>query len=199
MSVEALHELLVVRLKEVRMASPGVQDRLARRAWEMVQRDVPWYVVLSATRISAGPGQDDSGCQMPGGIASGEPEAEAVATTAEDQTHLNDAGEPARRQVDERDLAMEPAPPLRHEVGRYERERLSANTRQAIRMARHARRWHEIRKMRSVLMNIDQAYLKRMLGAESDTLNQEINTLLRSWAPLVRDRHAGGRDQRRHR
>jgi len=48
-------------------------------------------------------------------------------------------------------------------------------------------------------MNIDQGYLKRMLGAESDTLNQEINALLRSWAPLVRERQQSGRGARRRR
>ena len=99
--------------------------------------------------------------------------------------------------VDPQDLAREAPLPLRREVGRYERERLSSATRQAIRMAHHAKRWHEIRKMRNVLMGIDQAYLKRMLGDESEALSQEINALLRSWAPLVRERQ--GRPMRRRR
>jgi hypothetical protein len=97
--------------------------------------------------------------------------------------------------LDPRDLAAGPHPPIPHE--NYERDRLSANTRHALRLARHARRWHEIRKMRNVLMNIDQGHLQRILGSESEILSQEINALLRSWAPLVRDRQHGKLTRRR--
>jgi len=65
-----------------------------------------------------------------------------------------------------------------------ERERLQQKTVSAIRAARCSRGRHEIKKTRSVLMKIDQRALRHRLGREGDELCREINTILRSMAPL---------------
>ncbi|HET6382071.1 MAG TPA: hypothetical protein VFJ58_01660 [Armatimonadota bacterium] len=191
-------ELLAIRLREMRDAPPEEQERLGRMAWRMTLRDVPWRVVLAAIRTEFGASREPEALHVE--LLSGAASSDTLKPSGY-QSNRKSAEYPPERpfELDPRDLSPGTPPALRHEVGRYERERLSSNTRQAIRMARHARRWHEIRKMRSVLMNIDQGYLKRMLGAESDTLNQEINALLRSWAPLVRERQQSGRGARRRR
>lgn len=217
MAYDDFASLLTTRLRHVRAANPDQQRILTERAWDLVQRKIPWSVVLAATRASANelgiedlsdPGlsapalsdpsviEADGESVAPGGALAGREDAEAAPLRLPPAFE----GPPdAFSRIDPRDLAQLPPPPLRREAGRFEREQLSANTRQAIRMGRQARRWHEIRKMRNVLMNIDQGYLKRMLGAESDALNQEINALLRSWAPLVREQQHGGRPTRRRR
>jgi len=69
-------------------------------------------------------------------------------------------------------------------VKRMERERLQQKTVAAIRAARCSRGRHEIKKTRSVLMKIDQRALRHRLGREGDELCREINTILRSMAPL---------------
>lgn len=203
MSQSDLRELLSIRLRKFRSLEEEEQERLGQRAWEMVQKDVEWPIVLAATRAacSALPEDEDTPSLM-GHDRSPRHNAPAERDDAKaDQFSQWSSNEQSDRwaALSGGDLAATPPPPVRHEVGRYERERLSSNTRQAIRMARHARRWHEIRKMRNVLLNIDQAYLKRMLGTESDALSGEINALLRSWAPLVKDRQGGGRAGRRRR
>jgi hypothetical protein len=77
-------------------------------------------------------------------------------------------------------------PPLvrGNDVKRAERERLQQKTVAAIREARRSRGRHEIKKTRSVLMRIDQRELRHHLGREGDELCQQINTILRSMAPL---------------
>jgi hypothetical protein len=71
-----------------------------------------------------------------------------------------------------------------NDVKRMERERLQQKTVAAIRAARCSRGRHEIKKTRSVLMKIDQRALRHRLGREGDELCREINTILRSMAPL---------------
>ena len=216
MTCEELQGVLQVRLREMRALDEDEQKRLARTAWEMVQRGVPWHVILASTRggattpsleIGAGAGlSEETASDLPATRGGTDGYSKIDTGTEDPGFRVDDIGVEdicrsghVRPGPEQEDLALEPPPPLRHEVGRYERDRLAANTRQAIRMARHARRWHEIRKMRNVLLSIDQGYLKRMLGSESDSLNQEINALLRSWAPLVRDRPPASRGPRRRR
>jgi hypothetical protein len=70
------------------------------------------------------------------------------------------------------------------DVKRAERERLEQATLAAIRDARRSRGRHEIKKTRNVLMKIDQRELRQRLGREGDELCREINSILRSVAPL---------------
>lgn len=71
-----------------------------------------------------------------------------------------------------------------NDVKRMERERLTQRVVGAIREARRSRGRHEIKKTRSALMKIDQRELRRRLGREGDELCREINTILRSMAPM---------------
>lgn len=71
-----------------------------------------------------------------------------------------------------------------NDVKRMERERLAQRVVAAIREARRSRGRHEIKKTRNALMKIDQRELRRRLGREGDDLCREINTILRSMAPM---------------
>jgi hypothetical protein len=71
-----------------------------------------------------------------------------------------------------------------NDVNRTERERLQQKTVAAIREARRSHGRHEIKKTRNRLMKIDQRELRHRLGREGDELCREINTILRSMAPL---------------
>jgi hypothetical protein len=71
-----------------------------------------------------------------------------------------------------------------NDVKRSERERLQQKTVSAIREARRSRGRHEVKKTRNTLMKIDQRELRRHLGREGDELCREINTILRTMAPL---------------
>jgi hypothetical protein len=71
-----------------------------------------------------------------------------------------------------------------NDVKRTERERLQQKTVAAIREARGSHGRHEIKKTRNRLMKIDQRELRHRLGREGDELCREINTILRSMAPL---------------
>jgi hypothetical protein len=71
-----------------------------------------------------------------------------------------------------------------NDVKRTERERLQQKTISAIREARRSRGRHEIKKTRNMLMKIDQRELRHRLGREGDDLCREINTILRTMAPL---------------
>lgn len=70
-----------------------------------------------------------------------------------------------------------------NDVKRTERERLQQKTVTAIREARRSRGRHEVKKTRNMLMKIDQRELRR-LGREGDELCREINTILRTMAPM---------------
>ena len=72
----------------------------------------------------------------------------------------------------------------RRERKREERERLQANTLHLIREARQARGRHEVKKTRNSLLKLDQRELRRLLGREGDDLCRQINTWLRSTAPM---------------
>ena len=67
---------------------------------------------------------------------------------------------------------------------REERDRLQMNTLRLIREARQARGRHEVKKTRNMLLKVDQRELRRLLGSEGDDLCRQINTWLRSTAPM---------------
>lgn len=72
----------------------------------------------------------------------------------------------------------------RRERKREERDRLQMNTLRLIREARQARGRHEVKKTRNMLLKVDQRELRRLLGSEGDDLCRQINTWLRSTAPM---------------
>lgn len=73
---------------------------------------------------------------------------------------------------------------FRRERKREERERMQANVHTLLREARLAHARHEVKKTRNMLLKIDQRELRRMLGKEGDDLCRQINTWLRSTAPM---------------
>jgi len=116
-----------------------------------------------------------------------------VRSTAEVLADLEEADkDPVMERPDVRRFMEENAAPRRAGSGvfrgsdgqRTERERLQQKTVAAIREARRSRGRHEIKKTRSRLMKIDQRELRHRLGREGDELCREINTILRSMAPL---------------
>ena len=72
----------------------------------------------------------------------------------------------------------------RRERRREERDQLQMNTWRLIREARQARGRHEVKKTRNMLLKVDQRALRRMLGREGDDMCRQINTWLRSTAPM---------------
>jgi hypothetical protein len=72
----------------------------------------------------------------------------------------------------------------RSERRREERDRLQVNTLRLIREARQARGRHEVKKTRNLLLKVDQRELRRALGREGEDLCRQINTWLRSTAPM---------------
>lgn len=91
------------------------------------------------------------------------------------------------RRFMEENAAVHPSPThynQRRERKREERDRLQVNTLRLIREARQARGRHEVKKTRSMLLKVDQRELRRMLGREGDDLCRQINTWLRSTAPM---------------
>lgn len=73
---------------------------------------------------------------------------------------------------------------LRRERKREEREQLQAHATRLLREARQARGRHEVKKTRNSLLKLDQRELRRTLGREGDDLCRQINTWLRSTAPM---------------
>lgn len=71
-----------------------------------------------------------------------------------------------------------------NDVKRTERERLQQKTVAAIREARRSHGRHEMKKTRNRLMKIDQRELRHRLGREGDELCREINSILRTMAPM---------------
>lgn len=120
--------------------------------------------------------------------------AAALTSTAEvlrdfEQSELSDQNpfnrEQVRRFVEAHALVEPPAHPAqRSERKREERERLHHHATLLLREARQARGRHEIKKMRNLLLKLDQRELRRVLGRSGDDLCRQINVWLRGTAPL---------------
>ena len=72
----------------------------------------------------------------------------------------------------------------RKEAKSAEREALLQHTRRLIREAKAAKQPYERKKLRRVLMSIDQAYLRRVLGKDAVELCMQINEFLRDCRDL---------------
>jgi hypothetical protein len=93
--------------------------------------------------------------------------------------------EHVRRFIEQNAVPDAPARYHQHrERKREERDRLQMNTMRLIREARQARGRHEVKKTRSMLLKVDQRELRRALGREGEDLCRQINTWLRSTAPM---------------
>jgi hypothetical protein len=131
-------------------------------------------------------GLDERGMSLPFVIA-------GLRSSAELLAELEEAGpDPVMERPEVRQFVQENAAPSRssaaifrgNDVKRMERERLQQKVVAAIRDARRSKARHEVKKTRNVLMKIDQRQLRLRLGREGDDLCREINTILRSMAPL---------------
>jgi hypothetical protein len=131
-------------------------------------------------------GLDERGMAFPFVIAGIRSSAELLAELEAEGT------DPVMERPEVRRFVQENAAPARgsapvfrgNDVKRMERERLQQKVVAAIRDARRSRGRHELKKTRNVLMKIDQRQLRLRLGREGDELCREINTILRSMAPL---------------
>jgi len=113
--------------------------------------------------------------------------AEVLKELQEEEGRTDD---PFRREGVRRFIEAHAVPPggarlnPRRERRREERDRLQTHTVHLIRQARSARGRHEVKKTRNLLLKVDQRELRRELGREGDEMCRQINTWLRSTAPM---------------
>jgi hypothetical protein len=114
--------------------------------------------------------------------------AEVLKELQEDEHRADD---PFRREGVRRFIEANAVPDVvgprftpRRERRREERDRLQTHTLHLIRQARSARGRHEVKKTRSMLLKVDQRELRRELGREGEEMCRQINTWLRSTAPM---------------
>ncbi len=112
--------------------------------------------------------------------------AGVLADLREDAEHPQEVfgRENVRRFIEENAVTMPPrgGTSLRREWKRLQRERLLVHTIGLVRRARGAKAHHEVKKMRNVLLKVDQRELRRVLGSEGDELSRQISVLLRAFA-----------------
>ncbi len=94
--------------------------------------------------------------------------------------------EPVKRFIEQNQVAEGPRGQLhpRRERKREEREHLQVNVTQLLREARLSRGRHEIKKIRNMLLKLDQREVRRQLGGEGEELCRQINAWLRSTASM---------------
>jgi hypothetical protein len=131
-------------------------------------------------------GLSESGMSLPFVLAGVRSSAEVLADLEEDCSESVLQRPEVRRFLEENAVAPGRIGPVfrGNDVKRMERERLMQRVVSAIREARRSRGRHEIKKTRSALMKFDQREVRRRLGREGDELCREINTILRSMAPM---------------
>ncbi len=146
--------------------APADQERLRQIALDMQQRHMPLQFILASIRSTA----------------------EVMREMQEEERRGDNVfrRENVRRFMEENAVTDTISRPVsyRRERKREERERLQANVHSLLREARIARGRHEVKKTRNMLLKIDQRELRRMLGKEGDDLCRQINTWLRSTAPM---------------
>lgn len=146
--------------------APAEQQRLCEMAQSLQQRGLPPAFVNSSLRSTA----------------------EVLRDLREEEERPDNVfrREHVRKFIEEN--AVQDNAPVRYhqhrERKREERDRLQMNTLRLIREARQARGRHEVKKTRNMLLKIDQRELRRLLGREGDDLCRQINTWLRSTAPM---------------
>ncbi len=142
------------------------QERLCRLADSLRERGMPEVFITSSLRSTADVLRE---------FRDEQPD-ESVMRREEVQRFIEQNAVPSGRQ-------SAPIHPAR-ERRREDRERLTAHVVRLLREARLARARHEVKKTRSMLLKLDQRELRRVLGSEGENLCRQINTWLRSTAPM---------------
>ena len=158
LSPEELSSYLDSRIRILSVLNDAHREEILQAVREMVARDMPRAFVLSSARSLA---------QQ---FASEEEEAEQP-EDAERQRFIEENALPPEERV-------QPKRQPRSEAKAREREEFTANVRRMLREARSARQPHERKKMRRMLMGIDQQKLRRVLGREGQELSDEIREIL---------------------
>jgi hypothetical protein len=164
LSSEELEELLKKRIRVFATLEEEERKAVAAFAREQIARRMPFDFVLSSARTLA----------------------RQKAAEAEEEEHPGDL---ERRQFIEAN-ALPPEERVsarsqpRREAKAREREALAARIRELLREARSARQPHERKRMRRMLLGVDQAKLRRSLGREGQRLVEEIQALLLQSADL---------------
>jgi hypothetical protein len=135
--------------------------------------------------ISMARGLAEQGMAPPFVIAGVRSSAEVLAELQADDSESVMNRPEVRRFIQENALSSRGGAVFRgNDVKRAERERLQQKVVSMIRDARRSYGRHEVKKTRNQLMKIDQRELRRRLGREGDELCREINTILRTMAPM---------------
>lgn len=150
------------------LLAPADQERLRRIAADLFARRMPGAFVVSSLRSTA----------------------DVLRELREDEETSDGIlqREPVRRFIEQNAVTGKDAgaarPVIRGERRREERDLLQTAATHLLREARLARGRHEVKKTRNMLLKLDQRELRRVLGREGDDLCRQINTWLRSTAPL---------------
>lgn len=146
--------------------TPDDQNRLRELAADLASRGMQEPFIAAALRSTA------------------EVLAELRADEERPETLLR--REAVRRLMADHDGRPDPSRggPPRRERRREERERLHQYLVGLVRQARQARGRHEVKKIRSLLLRVDQREVRRSLGLEGEELCRQMNTWLRSAAPM---------------
>lgn len=139
------------------------QDRLVSMAQVLIARSFPESFVLKGVASTASVMEDLR--HAPGDIM----ESEHV------RRFIRENSIP-----EERHIPREPA----RETKREEREQFLESITSIISEARSVKSRHEIKKMRRVLLGIDQRCMRQVLGRDADEPLREIRQLLNEWAPI---------------
>lgn len=163
---ERLWQYLTEQLPDLHSTPEARRVQLLRLTRALLARSWPTAFILSGVRSTAGVLDDLDALPAPDDVMQREEVRRFIAE------HGTSNGRGGRY-------------PLARETRRAERERLLQFVTTAIRDARSARARHEVKRMRRVLMRIDQREVRRVLGREAEELCQQINAILRSTAALL--------------
>jgi Xaa-Pro aminopeptidase len=156
-------KFLSERVERFNQLSKSDQDRLVSIAQVMSARHFSEEVILAGVNSTASVMEDLS------------PDPDDIMNSEQVQKFLRENVTPERRKP--------PRRPAR-EVKQVEREDFLESINSTLREARSVKGRHEIKKMRRILLGIDQRNMRQVLGRDAEEPIREIRTLLNDWAPL---------------
>jgi hypothetical protein len=155
---EELYALLNSRIRLFSSLSDARREQILQLVQDQVARKMPIEFVISSARsmIQQFAAEDEEALHPP---------------DRERQRFIEENALPPEERVSARSQP-------RRETKAREREELAQRIRGLLQEARSARQPHERKKMRRLLMGVDQARLRRTLGAEGDEMCEQISSLL---------------------
>jgi hypothetical protein len=155
---EELYALLNTRIRLFASLSDARREQVLRLVQDQVSRKMPIEFILSSARSVVNE------------------------YAAEEEEALHPPDEERRRFIEAHALPPEERVSAksqpRREAKAREREELALRVRDLLGEARSARQPHERKKMRRLLMGLDQARIRRTLGTEGEELCQQIAAIL---------------------